>query len=262
MKSIHLLYLLIPLISCKSASQTTLYQLNVTISQSSVTGSINDFPLFTKESKGQSIGTYLINLHLKETQNELKISLNETTGEDAFVDFSIVPYGQSDIVDTNDRSSIVLKGRLDKKKTSGAWQFDVENTPVFNNLFTEAPMLEKREVAEYTQKLLGLMGKGDVSALVEEMEPKLRDVSEITGQRVRDLVSAQYKPVMFRDRYLGASHLPKVIGDLELIAHSDGRIWELARKNGNALLHKTVDGRTNFMEVFVAKIDGQLKIVR
>ncbi len=246
----------------KSECQTSYYQLNVTVNKASVSGYVNGVPIFSKKSMTQSRGTYFVNLHLISGKNKLLLRQEEPFSSEGFVEFSIVPYGQSEIINSNDQVQNIVSGTLNMENDSKTWQFEITNVPFFDYLFLATPEVTEKEVANYAEELLSLMKQNNVRGLVEQMEPKLKDVSSITGQSVGDIISTQYKIDKFRDKYLGESSVLKSSEELDFIPHNQGRIWEIKRKDGNPFFYKQKGGGTQFMDVFVAKIEGQFQIVR
>jgi hypothetical protein len=135
--------------------------------------------------------------------------------------------------------------------------FDNERGPDFSYLFEEAPVItDTTRLVDYALKLRDWMAAKDTSRLWEEFRPSFQD-----GVLVDGYDDSKER----RHMYLSLNRQNLVLDDAEsALAFSrdevrvrkwvQGRVWELHRTRGRRLLRN--------MPVYVAEVDGELKVVR
>jgi hypothetical protein len=141
--------------------------------------------------------------------------------------------------------------------------FDNEAGPDFSRIFEEAPRLPDRPATRerlvgYAMRLRDLMAQENTSALLEEFRPAIEDRFEALSFSDREKFMQQNRealvlenPVLDFDRE-----------DIQLRSWCDGRVWQLIRegaKNEGLLQEPSGTGRG---KIYVAEIDGELKVVR
>jgi hypothetical protein len=141
--------------------------------------------------------------------------------------------------------------------------FDNEAGPDFSAIFEEAPVLEdtpatRERLKDYAMHLRNLMAEKDTSALFEEFRPS------VMGRfRMRHFDSkSEYMAKNRKAMILEEAILNFDRSDVGLRPWSEGRVWELWRKDSeNRAFFETSTGY-GMGELYVAEIDGELRVVR
>ena len=137
--------------------------------------------------------------------------------------------------------------------------FDNEAGPDFSRVFEEAPVLEdtpatRNRLKDYAMHLRDLMAEKDTSALVEEFRPSIEysyQQGKREGESLEEFIS------MYREKLVleGAEkELDFSREEVRLHQWSEGRVWQLRRADAEGLLRR--------IKVYVAELDGELKVVR
>jgi len=141
--------------------------------------------------------------------------------------------------------------------------FDNEAGPDFSRIFEEAPVIEgtssdTARLKDYAMRLRGLMARRDTAALREEFRPMFTDYETGTPAsdgRVLEIIEESW---FSRDWQLGFDR-----EEVGVRRWSEGRIWELYRKEPRQELFVAgEDQKTGLLDVYVAKLDGELRVVR
>jgi hypothetical protein len=165
-----------------------------------------------------------------------------------------------------DYQSRTVRGALDSIR---AWAeqnpmtvsttFDNEAGPDYSHIFEEAPIIERTpadsaRLKDYALHLRDLMIQRDTSALVAEFEPLMRDAyrrGKREGESFAEFRSVFRKNLVLED---AEDEFDFSREDVRLKRWADGRVWQLRREEAEGLLRR--------IEVYVAEIDGELKVVR
>ncbi len=138
--------------------------------------------------------------------------------------------------------------------------FDNEAGPDFSKIFEEAPRLEdspatRKRLKDYAMHLRDLMARKDTSALFEEFRFYYAQQYKITGYKggVQEDKASLRENVVMDDPELNFGR-----EEIGLRRWSEGRVWEVYREGADAFFQS---GNT-IREVYVAEIDGALKVVR
>lgn len=184
---------------------------------------------------------------------------------------SVSAYKEGDIVAPDEVGDVVLSidvqkalaGQVPAIPLQLTFEFDNEG-PAFPELFREAEPIEDPEpLLAYATRLRDLFAASDVVGLVKEFAPKIRDFGQAyyeTEARMRDdfvaFVQGKLLPGPM-DLAFGAT-------DILPVSMCEGRIWELMRKPKRPLLQTMPDkdGAQFQIPVYVAKVDGALRVVR
>jgi hypothetical protein len=130
--------------------------------------------------------------------------------------------------------------------------FDNEAGPDYSRIFEEAPVIDDTSrLTDYALHLRDLMAQKDTAQLVEEYRPKIRyahDRVEQSGETFRGFLRS-YRRTLIEEEPLGVSR-----ENIRPRRWSSGRVWELRRRGEDDLF----SGR----KVYVAELDGELKVVR
>jgi len=138
--------------------------------------------------------------------------------------------------------------------------FDNEAGPDFSRIFEEAPVIEgtpsdTARLKDYALRLRDLMARRDTAALFEEFRLHYAHQYEITGHEgsVEEDEAALKKTVVMEDPNLDFAR-----EDVRLTRWSDGRVWEIARDGADEFFRS----KGTVRDVYVAEVDGELRVVR
>ena len=141
--------------------------------------------------------------------------------------------------------------------------FDNE-APSFRALLLEGPVIEDRKrLLTYAEHLRGLMRERDAEALTREFTPKFDDYREAFPGTPDEDPAAGFPRFLEEEFFPGGPMTAFEMDAVSLRAWCDGRIWELYVDPDRPFF--TTHGRNgpaNELPVYVARIDGSLKIVR
>ncbi|PQJ35140.1 hypothetical protein BSZ35_11525 [Salinibacter sp. 10B] len=146
-----------------------------------------------------------------------------------------------------------------RNRLSVSTTFDTEAGPDFSRVFEEAPVIEgtpsdTSRLKDYAMRLRDLMARKDTSGLVEEFRPSIEYAyrrGKRDGESLEEFVS------MYREKLVleGAEkELQFSREEVRLRKWSEGRVWGLRREGAEGLLRR--------IKVYVAELDGELKVVR
>lgn len=254
-----------------------IFHLSLTLSACMARVSLNGFLLAAVEAKTPISVAPPINAFLVGKGNVLTIEAipvltrtGMTSPLDIEVKGSIATFQEGDIVAPDGGGDVVLQVDL-RKALGGApsiplrAQFEFDNDgPAFPELFLEAEVIEDPEpLLEYATRLRDLFAAGDVAGLVKEFAPKLRDYAKgyyETEAAMRD----EFVNFVQNTLLPGPMELNFKETDILPVSMCDGRIWQLSRKPMRPLLSTmpNEDGGQFQIPVYVARVDGELKVVR
>lgn len=141
--------------------------------------------------------------------------------------------------------------------------FDNDGPAFVDELETAAPYDDVEALRDYAMTLRGHVERGDASALVREMAPKIAAYA-----RAYDEPEAPFRESLLaglRDRMLPAGvRTDFTRDDVLVVPVCGGRIHELTRPNGEPLFVTAPDdeGASMHLRVLVAPRDGALAVVR
>jgi hypothetical protein len=137
--------------------------------------------------------------------------------------------------------------------------FDNESGPDFSRIFEEAPVIEgtpadSARLRDYAMHLRDLMIQKDTSALVAEFGPAIRAAYQLGGREGESLAQfrSDYRENLVLEQ--AEEELDFSRGAVRLKRWSGGRVWQLRREEAEGLLRR--------IEVYVAEIGGELRVVR
>lgn len=142
-------------------------------------------------------------------------------------------------------------------------RFDNEAGPDFSRIFEEAPKLKdtpatRERLKEYAMRLRDLMAEKDTSALFQEARPLFTDHDTGTSyekDRVLRIIANNWFAQNWR--------LDFTRDEVGLRRWSSGRVWELYKAStGNELFVAGDEKETGLLDIYVAELDGELKVVR
>ncbi len=238
---------------------------------------LNDFPLFDGQVSGRIQMDIPCNLYLVSDKNVL--SLVPTDNRSAQVTFGLMTYKKGSV--TNDGSGKVvtvyssenMKDGLDKlTKSFGP---ESEQTPTniyftydskgFDDRFS-GPVLNEDELLSFAMELLEMARNKDYDAIYEASELKMHDFFRARGI---DPIAQDPMPMVKPDLEFsfenGLAKYPEK-EEIGFIPIADGVIAELVIKPNNESLfifELDEDNKPEFyMPVYVAKVNGKIKIIR
>ena len=221
-------------------------------------------PLLTRSRKSLSIGTTELEAQVLGPERSPIRGAKITESE---VDSAYEAWSERAREQWESYRSTVDRGALDSIR---AWAernpltvsttFDNEAGPDFSRIFEEAPKLEdtpatRKRLKDYAMRLRDLMARKDTSALFEEFRFYYAQQYKITGYDgsvEEDRASLRENVVMDNPELSFGRE------EIELRQWSKGRVWEFYREGADAFFQS---GNT-IREVYVAEIEGELKVVR
>jgi hypothetical protein len=265
-----LLLTLLPLAAMAQAPDVA--SLTYSLSEGRALVTLNGFPVLNDTTATQMSGGQPVNLHLVPTGNRLEVDFAPAS-DASTVHLALRGSSRGEVVGTDDVGDLVdvtLDGADGAQTVTET--FDLPEAwrarYTAGRLYAEAPAITDRAAVEdYALRLLDLVAQEDYAALAAEMLPRLRAQRAVTpsaGMPEDDDALVTLFGQMLQRQFDGmTAHTDVDPDDLALTPWADGRLWELARADGQALLSATdADGGTFEIPAFVARVDGALKVVR
>jgi len=141
--------------------------------------------------------------------------------------------------------------------------FDNEAGPDFSRIFEEVPVIvgtpaDSARLRDYAMHLRDLMAEKDTSGLFEEFRPAIEDRFEIQNFESRsDYMTENREAVILEDAILDFGRK-----DVALRKWAGGRVWELWRKKSENQAFFERPSGYGMGELYVAELDGELRVVR
>ncbi|MDX1628712.1 MAG: hypothetical protein R3345_08430 [Fulvivirga sp.] len=237
------------------------YYLKVSSANAEITCFVNGFPVYEIKDEGQIINQVPINMALIGEGNQLEIVVKPLGGQ-AFVKGDIAPYGGGEIVSSDDtREGIIAFDFSSDQEVTKTFHFDNERFD-FAETLVEPPVIAQEErLREYGEKIIALILDKNTDDLMKEMAPKIETAAMAYSVEL-DLMKQNLR--QFFEDGLYSLDL-KVVNSENIIPepYCDGRVWELTIEGGKKpLIYAEEEDGATFMKVYVAEIDGILKVVR
>lgn len=236
------------------------YYLKVSSSNAEVTCLLNGFPVYWISSKGQVANQLPVNLALTGKDNKLLVFV-KALDENATVKGSVALYKSGEVVATDDERANVAEFTIDASReqerqiTFDNEQFDfteiIKNTPVV----TDTALFR-----EYGMKLKAMVDQRDIDKLLEHMAPKVRDYAvaySVPEETIRESLKQSFTGDMFNVAWDEVRS-----EDITPVAYCDGRIWELTTLSGHPLFYAATEEGEISLPVYVAEVNGELRVVR
>lgn len=206
----------------------------------------NGFPVYRQEGSDPFAFSGPINSYLIGKGNKLVVKFTRK-GPGARFAAGIADVAQGDIVDTSDASGLSLPEGDTIEHT-----FDSEENS-FQSLLAEAKPADEKSMLDFAVKFRDAIRNGDNDTLLAVQKFRIAGAAKAYGMPV-EVIQPQLLEMMSSMAEGGADFEP---GDIEAIGWCDNRIWELRRKNGDALLHKKEEDGSFSMQAFVSVLkDG------
>jgi hypothetical protein len=139
--------------------------------------------------------------------------------------------------------------------------------PDFSRIFEEAPRLPDRpatreRLRDYAMRLRNLLRTGDAEGIYRQIRPSISEETgwfKVTRSGRRDSALAQIQEEWVQDFRTDFSR-----SDVRLRRWSEGRVWELSvlRPEEGRRPFFSEGPHSSYLKVYVAEIDGQLRVVR
>lgn len=238
---------------------------------------LNGFPILNDSTESSLSGGGPVNLHLVPTDNRLEVRfepfMTHSDDEVPSMTFSLGTTSEGDIVDTNNEGSLVNVS-LDAKggpqtivetfDLPEAWRGDFRA----GRIYSEAEVItDEAALRAYALKLFEWIESGDYAAFAREALPRMRAYRDAFKQSglPPDDPGLEKAFVNSIEPALEAMILHTDVheGNVKLVPWADGRVWEVRLDDGKALIYATDgDGGALSLDLFVANVDGALRIVR
>jgi len=146
--------------------------------------------------------------------------------------------------------------------------FDSEDVPSFRERFVEAPVIEDTAaLKDFAMRLRTAVIERDYETLFNALKPKYVDYNAAYPGRAKEDRRAWFENLFQEHIYSKGLSMDFDREDLKLQKWAKGRIWEVNVDRGEALgdefvLTKMGQKGRSFMDIFVGKVDGELKVVR
>ena len=242
------------------AMEQQFYYLKVSSNSAEVVCLLNGFPVYDISSEGQVANQLPINLALVGAGNRLLI-LTKSLGDNAFVKGSIALYKSGEVVSADDERENVVEFTIDASKeqerliTFDNKQFD------FSDVLLKSPILQDTvQLIDYALKLKSWVQNHDIDKLLEHMAPKVRDYAisySVEEDIIREGLKQSFTGDMFNMEW---EEVPRE--DIIPISYCEGRVWELTTSKGHPLFYSENEEGHTSLPVYVAEVNGELRVVR
>lgn len=247
------------------------YYLDISAKNCNVLGLLNGFPIYQLKAPSPVNFAMPINSVLIGRNNQLSIALTPASFDEELNlhDFdlmsmeakgSIKIYREGEISAPENGQKILEFNLVGKP---GTFTFD-NNTIDFRRLFLEGPEIDEEQlIEEYALYLKSIFEQKDLVRIEEAFYPKLRAVAhsffENFNGHVDDFRGFMKNIFLPLNPNLGFDQF-----DLKLVPWCDNRVWEIGLWNQKELLvtEPDEDGYEYGIKIFVAMVNGSLKVVR
>ncbi len=241
--------------------KTKFYQLTYQVEN--VTGQITINGFVVTELKGKTgNGSAALNPWLIG-ENELKAELKKADpSKPAEFAFGLSEMVQGEMVSTTDKGklfSIEVKNKDFSPDGKGSAARKFKSTLDFKKHLSEAGQAKESDILAYAQKIYGLFEKKDAEGILRELEVKINDYSKaFGGADIKTELRSYLTEELFK------SKLNKLnTGALRAVAVGPTKkIWHVFNGNEELISGGSSDGSTLAFAVYVALLDGKLKVVR
>lgn len=271
MRNLWYAVLLVLLPSVGHAEVPDFVSLRYELSEGSVLVTLNGFPVVNLSTSTRRTGSGPANLHLVPTGNQVDIEYAPATDESTF---RLTLLGSdagamAGADDPGDLLQITLPAA--DGESSRAMTFDLPEAwrqrYTAGLLYREGQVIANREaVRAYGLHLLDLVAAAEFEAFATEMLPAYvaqRKVAPSIGVPEDNATVVELVAQSWRGQFQGDTlRMPGGSSELALTSWAGGRVFEISWSDGSPLISATFDDGSLEMSVFVALIDGELKVVR
>ena len=232
---------------------------------------LNGFPVVHDASETGAAGGLPVNLHLVPTGNRLAIDFRPTNpGSDLSLSLSADAAG--DIVETDQMGDLIM---IELAGADGAQR--VEETFDLPAVWAEAFTVGQRYAAlpafedeaalrAYAVALQRAFAAAEAEALAEHLYPAITDRYAADPARVASYPLDEFVRLSVAELprlMAGARPLAEIAGEaLVLTPWADGRLWQITRPSGEALIVIERDDGAISIPIFVGEVEGALRVVR
>lgn len=206
----------------------------------------NGFPVYRHEGVDPFAFSGPINHYLVGKGNKLQVQFSRKGGNARF-EAGISNLSAGDMADTSDASDISLP---DGDSLEHSFDSDEDG---FSALLAEATPADEKSMLDFAIKFRDALRGGDESGLLAPQRFRMEGAAKTYGMPI-EVIKPQLMEMMKGLADGGANF---EAGDIEALGWCDNRIWEIRRKDGNALLYKKEEDGSFSMPAFVAVLkDG------
>ncbi|MEP2772480.1 MAG: hypothetical protein ABJH05_10040 [Fulvivirga sp.] len=252
------------LVSCSAMAQNEeqlFHYLKVSSANAEVSCYLNGFPVYDIDSEGMISNQTPVNLALVGENNVLKI-VAKPLGDNAFVSGGISTYGGGEMVSTDDNREGQLQFEFKMEEpTIKTYEFDNERFDYSASIQSVPVLNDEEALKDYALKIHSLIKLKKSKRLIEEMTPKLEDTAKafsVDANIMYENMKQVLQSNIFATPWQGVSR-----EEIVPVSYCDGKVWELTQKDGKPLIYyQESEDSYSSMKIFVAKVDGKLRVVR
>lgn len=261
LKSIVLILLLISVSAMAQNEEQLFHYLKVSSSNAKVNCYINGFPVYDIEGDGMVSNQTPVNLALVGDNNVLEI-VAIPLGDNAFVSGGISTYGGGEMVSTDDDRDGLLQFEFRMNETTTKTCEFKNDRFDFSASIKSVPALNDEEaLIDYALKIHSLIKLKKSKKLIEEMTPKIEDTAEafsVDAEIMYENMKQVLQANIFATPWQSVSR-----EEIVPVSYCDGKVWELTQKDGKPLIYyQESEDSYSSMKIFVAQVDGKLRVVR
>jgi hypothetical protein len=264
------LFILIPVSAAAQAPDFV--SLDYMLSGGSVLVTLNGFPVLNQATDLMRLtGESPMNLHLRPTENRVVIDYSTDVPAS---DFVLRLFGNTEdpiagTINVGDLLQLALSDVDPDQRVSVTFDLPEEWQDRFTEgeLYAQAPVISDPDrVRDYGVRIVQLAAEGDFEALAREMLPLYaaqREIIPSAGIAEDDAVVVDSMAESWRERLEGSTvQTAESPDDLVLTSWARGRLYEISWDDGRPLIYAPSGDADVAMPVFVALVDGELKVVR
>jgi hypothetical protein len=264
------LFILIPVSAAAQAPDFV--SLDYMLSGGSVLVTLNGFPVLNQSTDLMRLtGESPMNLHLRPTENRVVIDYSTDVPAS---DFVLRLFGNTEdpiagTINVGDLLQLALSDVDPDQRVSVTFDLPEEWQDRFTEgeLYAQAPVISDPDrVRDYGVRIVQLAAEGDFEALAREMLPLYaaqREIIPSAALAEDDAVVVDSMAESWRERLEGSTvQTPESPDDLVLTSWARGRLYEISWDDGRPLIYAPSGDADVAMSVFVALVDGELKVVR
>lgn len=255
----HIIFISLLCISFSIMAQPDFYYLQVYNENARVECYLNGFPVYEIESGSAMSNSVPVQMYMVGEGNELEIEMTPINDETPKARGKIIAYKKGEMVDTNsDRKGLVAFKLDGTANTHKVLTFNNEKFN-FGDVLMMSPTLSEDKVLAYGKKLYNMVKDGKVDDFIGEMSAKISDFAEALGypeDAIRNNLSSGLGASFFDTKLSSAKKVT-----FSAVPYCNDRVWELL-VDDHPFLYKEEEGGYSSMKIYVAEVDGAMKIVR
>jgi hypothetical protein len=229
----------------------TFTQVTVNADRCKFIATCNGFPIFEHKGDSPWSGTNAVDPYLVGNGNKLRFTFTHKE-PDATFSASVKEVRPGDVVDTSEQGDLTLPDGNVLEHT-----FDSEKDP-FKAVLDKANPTDAKTVIDFALKLRDAVRATDDKALLAMNRLRINDIAALY-EAPPEALEPQILGMLQSFADGGADF---EAGDLDATGWCDNKVWQVRRKNGDALLHvKEPDGSMS-SEAYIAMLPDGPQVVR